>query len=547
MPDDGPEAERLDPFGDAATTVPPTPTSGELPPRDTPREGSGDGRLPPSGGAGGGLDLACARFAMTDLGNAKRFLARFGDEFLFVREWGWLVWDGSRWRREGAEDRLEGAIKATVEAIRSEVEALKHSRENVALREKKGAVVTSADDLLDWAETSQAAGHINCLKGLIQSDLARAPSDFDRDPYRINVLNGVLVIARHDTDPYVQLRPHDRADLITKMAPVMYDPKATCPRFDTFMDEVQPPRADGSRPTQRLLDQWGGLSLTGDASEQKLLFFFGRGRNGKSVWSDTVASIAGDYAETVPIETFVDQGRGRNAGAPTPELAMLSGVRMLRTSEPEKGAKLAEALIKLATGGEPMKVRELNKGYFTLRVQFKMTIQGNYRPKIDGTDEGIWGRVFLLSWPVFIPPERRDKRLIEKLKGEWSGILNRLLAGLCDWMDNGLYVPEEVLEATEAYRNDNDPLGRFLGVATKPSIGKRVQSTELYRVYAAWAKANGEAEWTPTGLGNALRDRGIPSRKSSVVYWLDLELVKSVLDFVDHNDRPISQEDPDPP
>lgn len=525
-----PPADR-DPRDDVGAPAPSSPA----PTPEVPHESPDLGEAPELGGRrGNGLEggtgdvnLRCAFYPMTDLGNAARFLDRYGADFLFVREWGFLAWDGRRWARDGAEDRLERAIQSAIRAIVDEADTLRKSPDDVAVGERKKQVVRASDELAEWALTSQGAAHINCLKGLLQADLARRVADFDADPWRLNVLNGTLDIARRgDDEPYVVLRPHRREDKITKLAPVIYDPKARCPRFDQFMVEVQPDAG-----VRRVLDQWGGVNLVGDASMQRLFFLYGKGRNGKSVWMDTVAFVAGEYSESIPIETFIDQGRARNAGAPTPELAILSGVRCLRTSEPERGAKLAESLIKLATGGEPMKVRELNKGYFTLRVEFKLTMQGNYRPKIDGVDEGIWGRLELVPWPVFIPPEKRDPTLTLKLRAESSGILNRLLAGLCDYLDNGLVRPDVVRAATEEYRADSDPLGRFLSVCTRPALGKRVQSTEMHALYLAWAKVNGGPLWTLNGLGRALRDRGIPDKKSSVVYWLDVELIMRPMDF----------------
>lgn len=503
------------------------------------RDGSGGG-FGFSGGAGGDIDIECAGFPTTDLGNARRVLARHGHDFLFVREWGWLSWDGRRWKRDGAEDRLEAAIKATIWAIGDEVAALKGTAADRVIAKRRKEEVRASAILAEWAEKSQAAGHVNCLVGLVQSDLARSPSDFDADPMRINVSNGTLVVSRpSDPDePYVRLVPHDRKDLMTRIADVVYDPTARCPLFDRFLDEVQPPSTEGGRRVQRFLDQWAGISLTGDASEQKLVFMFGKGRNGKSVWMDTIAHVCGDYADTVPIETFLDQGRARAAGAPTPELAMLNGVRCLRTSEPKRGASLDEALIKLATGGEPMKVRELNKGYFTLIVQFSLTIQGNYRPKIDGTDEGIWARLRLIPWPVFIPKDRRDLKLTAKLKQEASGILNRMLAGLFDWLDNGLVEPPEITDATEAFRNDSDPLGRFLGECTRSTIGRRVAAFELWELFNAWGKAEG-IEWTMKGLSNAMVDKGFAKKKASEIFWLDLETTKTVSDFIDPTGRPL--------
>lgn len=500
--------------------------------------GSEDGGRSSVGGRGG-VDLECSRFPATDLGNAKRFLTRFGADFLFVREWGWLSWDGRRWQREGAEDGIEGAVKATIEAICDEVRALRGNPLDVVVdRNRKGEEIRASDELEEWSLKSQAAGHINCLVGLIKSDLARSTSAFDAEPMRINVLNGTLVVHRSDVDPYVRLAPHDRADLITKLAPVTYDPSATCPLFDRFAAEVQP-----SAESRRFLDQWFGLSLTGDASEQKMLFLLGKGRNGKSVWVDTVSFVAGEYADTVPIETFLDQGKGRAAGAPTPDLALLTGIRCLGTSEPGRNARLDEALIKLVTGGSPMRVRELNKGYFVLRVQFKMTIQSNYRPKIDGTDEGIWGRFVLVPFPVYIPPERRDLKLAAKLMGEASGILNRLLGGLCDWLDNGLVVPKDITEATKQFRTDSDPLGKWLTEATRSTIGKRAQATDVVESFNAWGRAE-DISWSAKGLSNAMVDRGFTKIKSGgVIHWLDLDLIKTKWDF---GAPPGDPEDPGP-
>lgn len=532
--------------GPSPAAVSPAPTSRSK------RRGSraGGSSADPSSGGGEGVRALYQRLGglpRTDLGNAKRFLARFGGLFCFVREWGWLAWDGKRWSKTGAEGRLEGHLKLAIEMIADEADAVRGTDADIVVEvRKRGDDVTLADALDDWALTSQGAGHISCLKPLVQSDLERQIAEFDSDPMRINVLNGTLVVRAHATEPYIKLRPHNPADMITKICPVIYDPEAVCPRFDIFMDEVQPDKdAEGRKPVQRLLDQWGGYCLTGDASEQKLLFFHGRGRNGKSVWVDTVGWLAGDYGATIPIESFLDQGRGRSGGAATPDLAILPGVRMLRTSEPEKNAKLAESLIKLVTGGEPLTARHLNKEFFSFVVQFKLTIQGNYRPRVDGHDEGIWGRLVLVPWGVFIPKHRRDKKLTEKLRAEASGILNRLLAGLCDWLDNGLVIPEIVEQATDAFREDSDPLGRFMATCTRHAISKRVQASEMHKVFCAWAKCTGETEWSSKGLANALKERGVPSRKSSQSWWLDIELTKSVNDFVDYNGNPLSVDDDD--
>ena len=65
----------------------------------------------------------------------------------------------------------------------------------------------------------------------------------------------------------------------------------------------------------------------------------------------------------------------------------------------------------------------------------------------------------------------------------------------------------------------------------------------MHKVFCAWAKCVGETEWSSKGLANALKERGIPSRKSSQSWWLDIELIKRVNDFVDYNGDPLSVDD----
>jgi putative DNA primase/helicase len=250
---------------------------------------------------------------------------------------------------------------------------------------------------------------------------------------------------------------------------------------------------------KRFIHRIIGYSATGDTSEQKLFFFLGDGRNGKSTFVEAWAHIFGDYAATIPIETFLKSGQNQHGGQATPHLARLRGVRMLRTSEPEKGAILAEALIKLLTSGEPIPVRRLNQEFFDLKPKFKLIISGNYRPHIRGTDEGIWRRVAFVPWPVKITDQQCVPHLAEKLAAEAPGILNRILEGLCDWLDNGLAIPNVIKEATTAYRSDADHLGRFMTDCVVRAPGKRVSSTQCFNLYTAWAKATGAPHWSQGG------------------------------------------------
>ncbi|WP_131194056.1 DNA primase family protein [Lichenihabitans psoromatis] len=501
----------------------------------------GSGHGGGSAGDDGERDRRLGFFQLTDLGNAERFAERQRGYLRYCAALGWLAWDGKRWKRDGAEKFVKLAEHQTVRAIQAEAAAIRNTSADyivVAETPRKDAVWYS-DKVKAWGRTSEGAQKLVSISKRAAAMLSIEAEQLDADPMCVNVQNGTLRIRKHEADPYVTLHPHNPDDFITKISPVSYDPDAICPQFDLFLDQVHPAiEGQPINAMQRFLHQWGGLSLTGDVGEQKMTFHYGKGRNGKGVWVNTVSYVAGDYAGSIAIESFLDSGKARAGGQATPDIADLPGVRFLTTSEPKKGATLDEGLVKLFTGGDPMKARHLNKDFFEFRPQAKLTMQGNYRPRISGTDEGIWGRIILVPWGQFIPPEKRDPRLFLKLQAEGSGILNRLLDGLGLWLDQGLMVPDKVKAATEAYRSDSDPLGRFLEACTRQALGEKVQSSDFHAVFSAWAKVNGETQWTPKGLGSALIERGFVSRKSSIIYWLDVRLIKTADDFIDPHGQP---------
>jgi putative DNA primase/helicase len=478
----------------------------------------------PDGGveAAGDLNRRLAFFKLTDVGNVERFLARYGEAFRWCPALGWLTWTGKVWSSVGAEGLGIIATHKTVRAIEDEARAIEGTQDDFEVAKGK----MRSEQVTAWGAKSEGARHFGCILKNSAGYLEVQAGTLDRDLMKVNVNNGTLVIRKTgDDSPYITLKPHDPADLITKIAPIDYDPAAACPEYDKFIDRVQPDPA-----MRRFLHMWAGLSLTGDISEEALAIFFGVGQNGKSTWLETVAHVAGQYAGSSSVETFVEHKHKRRGDQASPDVARLAGVRFLRTSEPESGARLAEAFVKWITGGDMITARHLNRAEFEFLPQFKLVISGNHRPVVRGVDKGIRRRIRLVPWNVTIPEGERDKTLKARLLTEGSGILNRLLDGLVDWLDSGLVVPEEVTAATAKYREDSDTLGRFLGACTKASPGSKVQSSRLFAVFLAWAKQNGVDEWTQNGFSAAMLDHGHNKGKAhGVMLWDGLELIPEVV------------------
>ena len=145
------------------------------------------------------------------------------------------------------------------------------------------------------------------------------PTDFDQDPFLLNVQNGTIDLRTGE------LRPHRRADLISKVIPLDYDPDARCPRWDAFLREVTNDRSE----LVDFLHRAVGYALTGDTRERALFIGYGGGKNGKTKFYETIAALLGPYAAHTPVQTLLAK---RDHDRPGNELAALRGVRFVSAS-----------------------------------------------------------------------------------------------------------------------------------------------------------------------------------------------------------------------
>lgn len=452
----------------------------------------------------------CAAEPEHDIGNARRFLHWAGDDVRSVTHVGWHAFDGRRWQEDESGSIVRRMAHKTAEAIFEECKILKITaadqelidagrvaREAMAAPfDAKGA---SRDDMLKhtadrkaWADAVVAAEGVEgrlqdrranrhrhaksaCGTSKITAMLTEASAyrpasvhDLNTDLYAFNVGNGTLRFYKQEdpeSDPadprlvwHVQLDEHCRDDLISKLAPADFSPDAPRPvAWEKFLARVQP-----SPQMRAYLQRLTGYAMLGLNTEQMIAFFYGIGRNGKSTFVDTLARIFADYAVTLSIDSFAGEDR-RSGSEATPDLARLPGARLVAASEPESGVRFKEALIKRLTGGEALAVRRLHKDFFEFFPQFTLLVSGNHKPVIIGNDDGIWRRIHLVPWNEQIAKDEVDKDLPKKLLAEAASILKWAVDGAIDFLNSGgLHPPREILDATQEYREEEDPIGTFI-------------------------------------------------------------------------------------
>ena len=203
---------------------------------------------------------------------------------------------------------------------------------------------------LKWEDARAIARCLELAKS--EPGVPLLPEELDRDPFLLNVLNGTLDLRNG------HLRPHRREDLLTKLAPVSYCLRATCPLWLKFLDRIM----DGNQALITYLQRVVGYGLTGDVSEQCLWFFHGAGANGKSTFLTTLLAMLGDYGMQAVSDLLMVKSHESH---PT-ERADLLGKRFVATIETEEAKRMAEALMKQMTGGDKVRAPQDAAGF--LRV-----------------------------------------------------------------------------------------------------------------------------------------------------------------------------------
>lgn len=435
----------------------------------------------------------------SDRANAMRVVHHMGGYLLYVPGIGWHVWDGARWRADALEARRHvGGLGRVIvgEAASIAAKAAKIEDRDRADRERE-----LAEKLLKFAGQSENVAKIDAAMKSAEP-LLRADADkLDADPWALGCANGVLDLRTG------KLQAADPARLITKSTGVSYDPAATCPTWEQFLDRIF--RSNPELPA--FMQQLAGYWLTGHTDPPFLAVLYGMGANGKSTLVNAISQAMGEYAgAAAPGLLMAKYGQTHSS-----EIAHLQGQRFVSAAESREGGRLDEERVKALTGSDAITARRLYQEPFTFQPTHKLALMTNHKPVVRGMDEGIWRRLLLIPFAEVIPEAERDPHLTEKLRAEAPGILRWMVEGAAMFARAGgrLALPAVVTEATRDYRTESDVLGEFLAEECVEAPRGEVLSSLLYASYAEWCENTGERPQTKTAFGLRLKDRGYTNSK----------------------------------
>jgi putative DNA primase/helicase len=481
-------------------------------------EAEGWGGLPPPSpldvsSVEGGLITAPDGFPLTDVGNAQRLMAVYGPHVRHTTGMGWLAWDSSRWSRESADKTLERYAGAVVRSLL--VDFIPKLRD----REVPDEVVKRV--MLHW-KISESLGRLKAMVALSEEKADWPSAGWDAEPLLFNCVNGTVDLRTGE------LRPHSPSDYLTRLSGVRYEEGATAPRWEAFMRRMLP-----DPEVRAYVQRAVGYTLTGLVDEKCFFILHGAGNNGKTMFTETLGWVMGEYWNAAPKSVFIGYGNKQD-GHPT-DLAKVAGARYVTCGEEvQERDHLAESRLKSMTGGDRMTARFMHQDFFDFNFMGKLWLNTNYRPKLSDFSEALRSRLHLVPWDVALPEAERRPRseVLGEFIAEGSGIFNWALEGCMRWREIGLRRPEAVVRATEGYLREENLVEQFSEDCLE--MGGFTSTKDLVKAYRWWLGQQGHSERAALGarsLGVALKVLGFEDAKINNMRGWSAALTVAVPDW----------------
>lgn len=335
----------------------------------------------------------------------------------------------------------------------------------------------------------------------------------------INLLNGTLVWEKG-----IQLRRFDPDDGFNYQLHYRYDPNATCPKFQHYLDRVLK-----DREIQKLVAQYLAYVLVPNSvlKLEKVMIMHGQGHNGKSVLFEIITQLLGTHNCThFSLAQLTDHGGAARL--------QLRGKLLNYCSE--ISSSFNSTIFKTLASGEPIESRALYKDPVILRNYARMMFNTNTLPYHLEFNEGFFRRFITIHFKEQITGEEKNVNLAnEIIEDELPGVLNWILKEVGNLLTTQRFsVPQQVEKEMAEWREQGDSVHLFLneGSLTPHDVngpGLQLNSTntvsvsEAYRLYVGFCRANNLKECGRKTFSDAMVAKGaVKQRKAEgMVFFLE--------------------------
>ena len=422
---------------------------------------------------------------------AERFSKYFKGDYLYnLDDRSWYSWNKKVWSKNNIvaiKQRYRGFLKILTS------QSKENKRQNIT------------KELLRYDGRNKQNNVIEMLLSCEGEHICKGDK-FDGKPNLLNFKNGTW-----DLEKY-KFRVHRKKDYLTKMIMRKYKKNTRPETFEKYMEDTF------GRYSSKLRDfmyEFMGLCLTNDVTEQTGFLFYGGGATGKTTFVQILQMLLGEYAVDFASEVLALKGN-KSMGDIEKQKLRLKGAKLAVVSEAGKHTKYNSEMFKLMTGGDVVQGRKNYTDNVDFKPTNKLVIVSNHRIRLDNYEDAEERRMVVIPFDNKVDEAKRDRRIMEKMESEYSGILDLAIEGLKRYREKGkLIYPEEVKQASKEYSEEFDIIEKFLKVHREELPEEKIKASELYNMYKQWCNDNNYETESNQEFYRLLGTKGYPKKIGS--------------------------------
>lgn len=334
-----------------------------------------------------------------------------------------------------------------------------------------------------------ALGYIDLVTEIALNELTAAGRVIPErmDLLLVNCRNGLVDVMTGE------LLPHDPDILTLFQVPVSYDPKATCPKYEAWLEERLPGQ-------MAALEDVSCQVLDRTRTPQRFIFLYGPPRSGKSTYQRIAIALVGkENTSSVTLHQLSDD---RFASA------NLYG-KVLNVAADLSSRDVRDlSNLKMLTGEDQLTANRKYGVQFNFTNQALMVFSANDVPAVNDPTGAYQERAMPFHFSSqFLGKE--DPRIEAAIMQELPGILNRFIRALRAHRERGGYIGTDDVTRANFSRQSNRAK-EYLDEMTRPV--ERPEGTPraiLWTSWQSWAQDNGYNPGGRNGFFEKVRSCGV--------------------------------------
>lgn len=299
--------------------------------------------------------------------------------------------------------------------------------------------------------------------------------------------NGTLYLHLDSEEEMTFEKRFSSENVVFTALPYDYNPQAVCPKFLSVVSEWM----SGNESLVALLrDCLANIFSFGEVYMHQIVFFYGKGRNGKSVLLDLLDYIFPKMVSHSSLSQWTEKfGTFELVG------------KVLNVSAEDKAEIWNTEEIKRVSAGDTISVEQKFKDHVSARITAKLIVATNNIPKFTDMSKGWEERFIIIPFEQTYARKKKEgdkvpnPYLLKELKKEREGIAAWLLDGLEDLKQRGwkLSECEKAERLKEKTLLDAQPVLLFFKSCIQKcdQTGKeKIKTSDVHRNFLTWANHN---------------------------------------------------------